>query len=451
MLKPREELEEKLIDVIKSSKIKTIRKKVNDIKQHLLENYEISSGRVQSVLNDPEKELSDLDIRELYLITEQVFAKTGDLSIDPSVFFADIEKTNSRQFSGLLEQQEEVTFPINFAHSTIVGNSAYIVAMDIQVIDKLIRSQNLHYNYDLQREATYKKQKDVVTIHPTLNKKNVEEITQHLLEGTLVPTVLVFNAATRSSESGSELVYDPKKMELTITKGTKLDIVDGYHRCVSSQQALQINPELHFNFAVLITNFSTRSAQQYQAQLAKATPISSTRIMELEANRLADTVVQRLKSESELQGRISQTNRIHSLNKELVTYNVLADTIEEQFDIKTRSDAEDVADYLIEFFNFLLGAYPDEFLNNINKTRENSLINDNNMFIGYIVLARRMFEAEIKPREIRKIIKNIDFNKQNSVWIDLVLDDKGKLLETNKLRKNIRNYFEILELGIEIK
>jgi hypothetical protein len=450
MLKPREELEKNLIEVIETSKLGTKKKIIKEIKSHLLENYEISSGKVQSIINDPATELPKLDIREIFLITEQIYVKYDELPmINPKNFFTDVEMKNSRQFSGLLEEKI-IEFPVNFTHSTIVGNSAYMVTMDIQTIDKLIRSQNLHYNYDLQREATYKRQKETVTISPTTNKKNIEEITDHLLEGTLVPTVLVFNAATRSSESGTELIFDPKKMELTITKGTKLDIVDGYHRCLASQQALQTNPELHFNFAVLITNYSTKRAQQYQAQLAKATPISSTRIMELEANRLSDTIVQRLKSESELQGRISQTNRIHSLNKELVTYNVLSDAIDEQFELKTRIDAEDVADYLIEFFNFLLGSYPDEFLNKINETRENSLINDNNMFIGYIVLARRMFESDIRAKEIRKIIKNIDFSKENPIWQDSIVDDKGNLLETNKVRKVIKNYFDKLDIKVMV-
>jgi hypothetical protein len=446
VLKQREILEEKLVEAIQTSKLKTKKKVVADIKKHLSSNYEISSGKVQTLINDPEKELSELDLRELYLITEQVFAKTGDLSVSPEEYFTQNEMNTSRQYSGLLENQE-ITFPINFSHSTIVGNSAYMVTMDIQTIDKLIRSQNLKYNYDLQREATYKKQKNTVTIHPTLNKKNVEEITEHLLQGTLVPTVLVFNAATRSSESGSELIYDSKKMQLTITKGTQLDIVDGYHRCVASQQALQTNPELHFNFAVLFTNYSTKKSQQYQAQLAKATPISSTRIMELEANRLSDTVVQRLKSESDLQGRISQTNRIHSLNKELVTYNVLSNSIDDEFKMNTRVDAEDVADYLIDYFNFLIGSYPEAFINNIEKTRKDSLINDNNMFVGYIVLARKMFEKGIKPRKVKEYIDNIEFNRENKLWQEKgILDSQLNITDTNKARKSIKELFENIDV-----
>lgn len=448
MLKDRRELEDKLIKTIVNSKLKTEKDKVEDIKLHLSKNYQIGSGKIQKFLNNPKKEIEDLDIRELYLFTEQVFSKTGNMEIDPDTYFTDIDIRESRQFSGLTEvKKSEIDFPITVTNAQVVGNSAYMVTLDIKVIDKLLTSQLLHYNYDLQREAKYTRRKDKVIIEPTLNMKNVTEIQSHLLQGTLVPTVLVFNAATRSAESGTELIFDSKKMELTITKDTKLDVVDGFHRCRASQLALQQNPELNFNFAVLITNYSTKKSQQYQAQLAKATPLSKTRIQELEANRLSDTVVQQLREESELRGKISQTNRIHSLNKELVTYNVLADTIDEEFKMNTRADAADVGDYLTEVFSFLIGSYPEEFINNLAESRKNTIINDNNMFVGYLVLARRMMENGLKEREIRNLIKNIDFSRDNDLWKELgVLDDKGNIADTVKARRAIKQYFEKLEI-----
>lgn len=447
MLKERQELEENLIQTIQSSKLKLKKKIVGDIKKHLA-TYDIVD--VQSWINDPESKLPNLDIRELLLFAEQVFAKTGDLNVNPEDYFTEGEFNESRRFSGILENKEnEIDFPITVTNATVVGNSAYMVTLDIKTIDKLIDNQLLYYDYSLQREAKHVKRKDRVVIEPTLNMSNVKEISQHLLDGTLVPTVLVFNAQTRSAESGTELVFDSKKMELTISKGTKLAIVDGYHRCRASQNALQVNPELNFNFAILITNYSTKRAQQYQAQLAKATPISKTRIQELEANRPSDTVVQRLKSESDLQGRVSQTNRIHSLNKELVSYNVLADTIDEQFEMNTRTDAEDVADFLIDYFNVLIGKYPNEFLNNIEETRKESLINDNNMFVGYITLARVMKEHGIKPREVRNIIDGIDFSRDT--WQEIgVLDEKGNIIDTVKARRIIKDYFENLPIKSEI-
>jgi hypothetical protein len=445
MKKDRQELEENLTEVIQDSKLKTKKKLIDEIKIHLA-TYDIID--TMGWIKNPKERLPELDIRELLLFSEQVFSKTNDMRVNPTDYFTEVEYKEARQFSGILENKEnDLNFPLSLSNTTIVGNSAFMVTMNIQTINKLLENNLLSYNFEVQREAKFVKRRDKVIIEPTLNMPNVKEISEHLLEGTLVPTVLVFNAATRTAESGSELVYDPKNLELTITKGTRLDIVDGYHRCKASQNALQVNPELNFNFAVLITNYSTKKAQQYQAQLAKATPISKTRIQELEANRLSDTVVQQLKDESDLRGRISQTNRIHSLNKELITYNVLSDTIDEEFKLETRLDALEVGDFLVDYFNFLLGSYPDEFMNNIEDTRKESLINDNNMFVGYIVLARKMFEKNIKPKQVRKYIEDINFSRKNELWQQInVLDKNGNLLETPKVRKAIRQLFENIDV-----
>lgn len=443
----RKELEQILTDVIKLAKLKRKNNRdTEDIKEYLNKNYDIFSGDVQGWINDPEGELPNLDIRELILLTEQVHAKTG--KINPKDYFTDLEIKEARQYSGVLKLKEnEINFPITIRNATIVGNSAYLVTLDIKTIDKLMANNLLNYNFDVQREAKYVKRKDKVIIEPTLHKKNVKEITQHLLEGTLVPTTLVFNAATRTATSGNELIYDAKSLELTITGGTRLDVLDGFHRCRGLQNALQINPELDFNFAVLITNYSTKKAQNFQSQIAKASPISRTRIQELEANRLSDTVVQQLREESDLKGKISQTNRVHYIGSELVAYNVLADTIDEQFKMETRADAADVGDFLVEYFNFLLDSFKEEFIDKPDETRKVSLINDNNMFVGYITLARRMFEDNIKPKEVRKYIKDINFNRDNDLWISVgVLNEKGNITDTNKARKFIKDYFESIKL-----
>jgi hypothetical protein len=429
LLGNRKELESNLIEAIKT--IKRKKRVINDIKEEVLK---------------------DLDLRELYLINEQVFMKTGDMSINPEDYFTEVEVKESRKYSADVKR-DKMDYPITLSNATVVGNAAFTVPVSVQVINDLLSNNLLTYDYELQREAKFKRSRDnAIRIEPTLNKKNVDEIEEHLLQGTLVPTTLVFNAMTRSADSGDELTYDASSRELTINSGTDMAIVDGFHRTKAVIKALQKQPDLQFNFSVLITNYSKKQAQQYQAQLAKATPISKVRVQELEANRHSDSVVRQLREESDLKGLISQTNRVHSVNKELVSYNVLADTIDNEFKMSNKAEAMDVGDFLVDFFNVLLGSYSDEFLDNPVETRKESLINDNNIFVGYIVLARKMFEADIKPKQIRNIVKNIDFNKNNKLWQDIgVLDSKLRIDDTNKARKNIVHYFNNIDLGELVK
>jgi hypothetical protein len=446
VLGDRRELESNLVEAIKT--IKRKKKIINDIKEELMNKYDIMGGTVSEWFSDPESKLPELDLRELYLINEQVFLKTGNMNLNPEDYFTPVEVKESRKFSAEVKRSD-FDFPITLTNATVVGNAAYTVPMSIQTINKLLSNNLLTYDFDLQREAKFKRGRDnSIRIQPTVNKKSVQEIEDHLLNSTLVPTTLVFNCMTRSATSGNEITYDATTREITINSGTEMAIVDGWHRCSAVVRALQKQPDLEFNFSVLITNFSTRQSQQYQAQIAKANPISKIRVQELEANRHSDSVVRQLREESDLKGLISQTNRVHSLNKELVSYNVLADTIDEQFKMTNKAEAMDVGDFLVDYFNILLGSFSEDFLDNPVDSKKKSLLTENSMFVGYIVLARKMFEADIKPKELRKYIKNINFNKDNPLWQEIgVLDSKGRMEDTTKVRRNIANYFDNIDLG----
>jgi len=442
MLKERSELEEKLIPIMKE--IYPKKRTLNLIKNDFAK-FDVDGGEITGYFGSPEI-VKDVDLRLLYLLTESTFNHTNNLELDPMFFFTESEKKESYQYSGALENEDSLKFPLTFANATIVGNGAFMVTMNIKTIKKLVDNQLLHYNFEIQREGKFTKKKDKIIIEPTVNMNNVKEIVSHLKNGTLVPTVLVFNAATRTSDTGEELTYDSKKMELTINSNSRLDIVDGYHRTKALSNALELYPDINFNFAVLITNYSTKKAQQYQAQLAKATPISKTRVQELEAKRYSDVVVQQLREESDLKGRISQTSKAHTSVDELVAYNTLADTIDEMFKMETKVEALDVADYLTDFFNYLIGLYPEEFIKNPQETRKVSLINDNNMFAGYVVLASRMMDKEYKVNKLKTILKDINFNRDNPLWEELEILNNKTIKNSNKTRRGIIDYFKELSI-----
>ncbi len=450
----RELLEENLTQAIQA--IKRDKKIINDIKLHLVSKHNILAGEVQTWISNAKESLSNLDIRELYLITEQIYAKCGvTYNINPSDYFTDVEKDIAKTYDASV-YREEVDFPIVLKNARVEGDGVFSVRIDMHTINELVENQLLIYDYELQREAVLVKGKDgTVRKKPKLMMTNVREIEQHLINGTLAKTTppLVWNALVRSSETGNELEYDPTHQTLQINKGTELAIGDGFHRITAIRNALMNNKDIQHDFIVVISNFTKKKFRAEQAQVAKATPISTVRVQEWESKRYSDSVVQQLKTESDLEGRISQTNRVRTIANELVSYNVLADTIDQEFIMNTRADAADVGDFLVEFFNMLIGSYQDEFIFKVEETRKNSLINDNNVFVGYIVIARRMYESDIKAKEIRKVVKSIDFSKDNPLWKDIgVLNEKGNIeRDTNQLRKNIANYFKEIDVKGMVK
>ena len=442
MLKERHELEEELIPELQTlvGKKRSINKVVKELSE-----YDVLEGNVRKFFNNPE-EVKETDTGLLYLLSNSVYKITKNENINPEEYYTESEIKEAKQYSGKLELNlTETSLPLTLENSTLVGTSTYMTTMSIQDIDSLRKSGVLNYNFETQRESKFERRHGEIIQVATLNQKSVDEISRHLEEGTLVPTVLVFNAAVRTSDTGDELIYDSKKHELTITKGTRLDILDGYHRTMGIKNALSKNPNIDFRFPVMFVNYSVPRAQQYLGQIAKANPISKARAEELSKTNLSSVVIQELRDRSELKGRISQTERIHTLNRELVSYSVLANAIDEEFNMKSKADAMDVADYLVEFFDYLLGSFRKEFIDEIEETRKVSYINHNFMFAGYVVLARRLFESNQRVTKIKNILSNIDFNKNNKLWEELGLISDGKF-NYNRSNKIIKDYFKHLEI-----
>src|SRR5699024_307216 len=181
--------------------------------------------------------------------------------------------------------------------------------------------------------------------------------------------------------------------------------------------------------------------------LAKATPIAKTRQKQLSESRYADTIVKKLNNQSALANKISLSLRPNTKNKEIVSYNVLAETINKEFDLIRLIDIHLIGDYLVDFFDIIIEYYEDDLGESMAESRRNSLLAENNMFIGYIVLAKRMYEKNIEPANLIRHFDNIDFSKDNIGWIELgVLDENKKLNRMELMQRSIKNYFENITL-----
>jgi len=412
--------------------------KISEEVKSQLGEYGVLEGEVQKIFNHPNS-MKDIDIRLLGLIAEQIYLKTGlqDLNLDN--WFNPVEITEMRQYYFQTET-DVVEFPLVIENVFMAGRGVWICPLDVKIIARLMKASLLYYNFDIQRQATNKKRLEKTIATPTVNKKNVKEMTELLLKEELIPTSLAFNGAIRTAESGEEFTFDSKMNTLTINKGTRLDILDGYHRCLASLEAYSKNPDIEFNFVVQFSNYSTKQAQQYQSQLAKATPIPKERIRELEAKRYADVVVRQLKTESELKNKISSSKKLSITAGEIVNYGVLANAIDSEFPMKSKLDALDVGDYLTEFFDYLLGYFTDRF----NQTNSDDLLRHNKMFYGYVVLAKRFRDNEIPFKKIKTTLENIEFNRSNKDWSEYKIIKDGYF--TTNAEKGIKDYFDKIEI-----
>lgn len=413
--------------------------KIDGIKEYMKQ-FEVHFGEVGKVFNNVDL-LDTTDIRFIALLTEAIFETAKINELNPKLYFTDVELKEAHHYSGNYTfDEEEVKLPLHIDNAIKVSDSSYMVTLTAKQINGL-RKKVLYYNTETQRETTKVKSKDSFFEVPTLNKDSVKDICKCLLTGTLYPSTLTLNAAVRTSDSGNEILFNEKTKELIITEGTRLDILDGYHRIMGIMMAFISNKDIDMTFPVLITNYSIPNAKKYLAQLSKANPISKARIEELSAEKLSSTVIGELRTLSILKGKISQTERINKTVGELVSYSILAETIDSEFKMKNKADAMDVAEYLVEFFDYLIGRYEDEFITEYDIYRKKSLINHNIMFIGYVTLAARMFENNESVRNIRKYMQEINFDRDNEEWHSMKLIVNNAISYRPTTKNKIKKYF----------
>jgi DNA-sulfur modification-associated len=443
-MKNKEQLQETLVATIEN--IKSDKKRVAKIKSGL-KKYKILPGTVQLILNEPEEQLKQIDDKFLCLLTEQVYIASGNLELNPENYFSQREiKEVKSTFEG--EVQKKVDFPYTLKPAIQVAPDMFITTIKASEIKLFMDNKLLQYNFETQREARVRVDKNDPTNiiqEVKINKKHMEHIKESIVKGEALPSTLTFNARLGTGDEGFELVYDESTMELTIQKGTLLDCLDGFHRVTAIVKALEENPNADMTFMLNVVNFDIPKAREYFAQMNTIEPIGKGHLENIKKERQADFIVDQLKYNSELKGRISPSENIPYTSSLLVSLKTLADAIDEVYGIEDRVEAIKTANYLKEFFNKLFYAFPDEFLGDVAAIREKSLINANVMFYGYVLLSKRMKDVGIPLDKLPDIIKKINFSRDNKQWQEYKVLDKDKNVVT-RAKQGVYKFFKELDL-----
>lgn len=325
--------------------------KINKITANMEMMYNIPRGVPLSfiVKDIDDKFFEKTDIRLITLFIVEAFKVFGR-SEHTKDFITEGELKESKQFDyEAYTKQNEIQLPYEFT-PVIPVNDVYSTKMSVKEISEFINSGIINYNFDIQREAKLEVRTDKIIKKPTLNQKNIDEMEEHLINDTLKESTLYFNAAPLTSQDGDELLYDPSTYTLMITKGTRIDVIDGFHRVLACQRAYRINPSIDFEFNVVFSNFTTSEAIKWQAQHSKATAWSSNRITEMQQESKAAKVVKAIKdSDSEFQSLIyTGTAKSSTKHDVLITYNYLTEIIEENFEITSRKREVELANHISE-------------------------------------------------------------------------------------------------------
>lgn len=410
---------------------------INELSTQLSRKHNLNTGKIMYYLNDP-KRLSDAETAELALIAEQIYLKLESADeLDLSLWFNNPEIKEIRQYYySDSTEVDEISLPLQFNNVDYLGDGVYQAAVDFSVIGRLYKYDKLNYNFEIQREGRLKKQGDTVIQEMKIYKKNVKEIKEKILQGKLKKTALAYNCATDTSEDASELelIYDDKSKTLTITKGTRIDVLDGMHRTMGIYEAYMQNPDIQGKITVLFSNYTTAQAKEYQVELAKATPFNKVRAKQLAESKYSDELVNRLSSEGLLRDRISSTNNIRRSLGQLTSFEVLSDAFDMYWKPEKRSDIKNIVKAFNEYLEYLFEYYED----NIND--KDNLMFSKYFFIGHVILAKIMHDKNIPYESLERILEGIDFTDNNPKFDELELSKKYSQ-NTNKYKKSIGNFF----------
>ena len=219
-----------------------------------------------------------------------------------------------------------------------------------------------------------------------------------------------------------------------INEGTVLDIVDGTHRILGNYSAYNKESDIKGSLPVIISNKSDAEVKRYQVDLDKHTPLSRSRVEELDSKSYSNEVVNILKAEGQLKNRITSASDAKSSIKgsDFTTYKIINTQINNVFKLDSILDARKLAKAINEYLVYLFGIYKNYMVSDY------SLLFDADVFEGHLHLIKLMKDNEIPFEKIEDIIDINEFHKTESKLSKIV---SGKMKLNVKDRKALIKIF----------
>jgi len=359
------------------------------------------------------------------------------LRIDPKNYFTEIEieNLNDYKFEKKIDKKDEV---IIFPKMSRIAPDFFSGYMSGKHFAELDAGNEFIYNFKTQRDPIIDVS-GMKRIH--LNKTNAKEIRDGLISKNQFPTTIVVNVL---KDGEDEIYYDEKTGDLSIISGTK-NLVDGMHRKVGNSLALAIDPDLEFNWLLVVTNYSEIRAQKYMVEINKQQKMKQEHIKNMDTASLGNIVVDVIKdiNSSEFAGHIKDSDK-ELEHGGLTRKSILTLAIEEIYKdkLENKTFIKPIANHITNVMDHIIALRVDEFMKYPEATRKVSYINHKNMFAGYVALSERLYGVEKWDDLLEEILDKIDFSMKNSFWEDIGLGKESDMKKTT--RNNLYEFFQKL-------
>lgn len=431
----REQLEHRLRLAIQEY---ATNKKIHDKIAENLTKRNVSPGETYGILTQsPMYPLETMDINLLYALIKEFYKVTGSPVLNPANYFYDAEIELGDKWKRTKE--EYYIDDLVFKPVLQVDHDQWITILSSQEVGRLYNSGRILYRPETQRGMIAVKSKDSIVYRIDYNIEQINDIAEKLLNGSYIPNTLTFNVL---KDGKDEVVYNSEDSSIFIGKESEINVADGFHRSYALLKALAINPNLQYNWEIRISNWDVDKAQRFIYQEDHRTPLRKEYRESLNKTKYANIVVNELnqRSQNELQFKIATDENALKFGNAYVMFNTLSEAIDNTFNINSQREARKIADYLVDFFNELIGIYIDHF-NDIKKSQKKYYITYSNMFYGYIALAGELYNKENWVDLLEKALAKADLSKSNVELKNLEIS-RSEMLPKNKER--LISYFKNL-------
>ena len=373
---------------------------------------------------------SDEDIRFLFIfsvaLNNALKGKEIDVTLDVKEYFTQLEY---KQWINFKEEDElEIEYAVVFEDVQQISERMWQTTMTSQRFVELDKNNRLIYNFLNQRSP-------VITVHGIkmdIDKKSPIDISKRMLEGKQYPDPIKFNVLRNFEEE--EIIYDAKNRRLTI-KGI-INLSDGQHRKIATILTLEKEPEFLYIWPLLITHYTEDEAGEFIRQINLQRKFKTEQAKGMDANKKENVIVDFIMND-----KFSRFSKIIKLQKDeiiklkkggLVTKNIIADTIMDNYKLDDATDIKELGVWIIDFMDYLMSLYKNEFILDPYSIQDVSVINHMNMFYGYIALSSELQGNSDWKQLLENKMKSIDFSKENPLWKEIGIF-------SNKLNKSIKN------------
>lgn len=396
---------------------------------------QVLQGNLDLITLDDNEE----NIRFLFIFSyalSKALEQYTDLELNVEEYFTKVEVDKWKDYKE--EKMEEDIFPIIFEDVQQVNGKMWQGVLSAQKIKQLRDSNVLIYNFKTQRDPK-------VTIYGeriNLDKARVQEISKRLIQQKQYPDPLILNILNNEDV---EFEFDQKNSQLIIYKGV-INHIDGHHRIVANGLALEKMPNLNFNWQVTFTFLTEDEANDYITQKDKQRPMKKEYRAQKDLTKEENLVVDAITNDrlSQLADAIKDDDQYIKLNKALTKKSIIATAIKENYNeqLKTKINIRNIAKWIVEFTDELMGLYQDEFINNPYEVKKHSLINHKNMFYGYIALSEVLQNNPDWKQKLKEKMESVDFTSNNPIWDDIGINIDS-LKDLNKSsRIKLYNFFK---------